>query len=116
MAARSQADALAGIAQQDCCTANDQPEQRAACRGAHAALSADARSLLLQMLRTDPSARISMAEVCTHPWFTRDLPPAALRMNDDCLRLSGADTGDLGGAAALLVSQAHAILLLLRSC
>lgn len=42
--------------------------------------------LLRRMLVPDPDQRITMANIQRHKWFTTNLPPEALTMNDDFLK------------------------------
>jgi serine/threonine-protein kinase SRK2 len=42
--------------------------------------------LLRGILAADPTARISMAQIMAHPWFSVGLPPAALTMNTVLVR------------------------------
>ena len=51
-------------------------------------ISPEARDLLLRMLCPDPRRRITVPQICQHPWFCQHLPAEALHTNDDCLRLS----------------------------
>ena len=51
-------------------------------------ISPEGQDLLLRMLYPDPSKRITVAQICQHPWFCCHLPTEALRTNNDCLRLS----------------------------
>ncbi|KAF8070863.1 SAPK1 [Scenedesmus sp. PABB004] len=66
------------------------------------AVSADAQDLLDQLLHPDEDARISLAGVRAHPWFTRPLPPrfAAALADMDAQRrdLAAAAAAEAGGA------------------
>lgn len=46
-------------------------------------LSAEACDLLDQLLQPDPSQRITIEELKQHPWVTKGLPAAALKMKED---------------------------------
>ncbi len=49
-------------------------------------MSADCLDILTRVLVAQPSARMSMEEIKTHPWFLKGLPPGALEMNDFLLQ------------------------------
>jgi len=48
-------------------------------------VSLEVCDLLRRLLVFQPSCRLSMAEIQRHPWFTENLPPRLLVMNDLCL-------------------------------
>ncbi len=50
------------------------------------AAAAEGRDLLQRMLLPDPSARIQLEQIMSHPWFTTNLPPEAATMNESYLR------------------------------
>lgn len=49
-------------------------------------MSADCLDILTRVLVAQPSERMSMDEIKTHPWFLKGLPPGALEMNDFLLQ------------------------------
>ena len=49
-------------------------------------VSSDCLDILTRVLVAQPSARMSMEEIKTHPWFLKGLPPGALEMNDFLLQ------------------------------
>ncbi|GAX72675.1 hypothetical protein CEUSTIGMA_g131.t1 [Chlamydomonas eustigma] len=48
-------------------------------------VSAESCDLLRRLLVFQPSERLSMADIQLHPWFTVNLPPNAVEMNELCL-------------------------------
>lgn len=48
-------------------------------------LSRECKELITEMLDPDDELRITMPEILAHPWFSVDLPPDALSMNDKYL-------------------------------
>ena len=49
-------------------------------------VSADCLDILTRVLVAQPSQRMNMEEIKTHPWFLKGLPPGALDMNDFLLQ------------------------------
>ncbi len=49
--------------------------------------------LLSRLLVADPAQRLSVASLQSHPWFTKNLPPRALSMNDTFLSATAPDGG-----------------------
>lgn len=49
-------------------------------------VSADCLDILTRVLVAQPSSRMSMEQIKTHPWFLKGLPPGALEMNDFLLQ------------------------------
>lgn len=49
----------------------------------HVRASGDLRDLLSKILVPDPSKRIAIAEIQSHPWYLKDLPPGVAEMNDN---------------------------------
>ena len=49
-------------------------------------VSADCLDILTRVLVAQPSQRMTMEEIKTHPWFLKGLPPGALDMNDFLLQ------------------------------
>ncbi|GLC41453.1 hypothetical protein PLESTB_001010000 [Pleodorina starrii] len=49
-------------------------------------VSPECLDLLRGILCADPTARLSMAQIMSHPWFSVGLPPAALTMNTVLVR------------------------------
>lgn len=56
--------------------------------------STEVRALLGAMLQPSPTARITIAGILAHPWFTTDLPPQLQSINADLAAGSGALSGD----------------------
>jgi serine/threonine-protein kinase SRK2 len=48
----------------------------------HVKLSEECRDLLRRVLVADPTKRISLDEVYSHPWYAKNLPPGVREMND----------------------------------
>ena len=49
-------------------------------------VSADCLDILTRVLVAQPSQRMTMEEIKTHPWFLKGLPPGALDMNNFLLQ------------------------------
>ncbi len=49
-------------------------------------VSAECLDILTRVLVAQPSERMTMDEIKTHPWFLKGLPPGALEMNDFLLQ------------------------------
>jgi len=49
-------------------------------------VSGDCLDMMTRVLVAQPSKRMSMEEIKTHPWFLKGLPPGALEMNDFLLQ------------------------------
>jgi len=49
---------------------------------AHVRLSDECRDLLRRVLVADPSKRITLDAVYSHPWYAKHLPPGVREMND----------------------------------
>ena len=49
-------------------------------------VSAECLDILTRVLVAQPSDRMTMDEIKTHPWFLKGLPPGALEMNDFLLQ------------------------------
>jgi len=49
-------------------------------------ISSECLDMLKRMLVAEPAQRISMAEIKSHKWFTRGMPPGALEMNEFLLQ------------------------------
>lgn len=50
-------------------------------------LSSDCRDLLRRLLEANHSKRITIPEICEHPWHRKGLPPKAIDMNDTYLQV-----------------------------
>lgn len=55
----------------------------------HVRASSDLRDLLSKILVPDPSKRIAIAEIQSHPWYLKDLPPGVAEMNDNLPTVPG---------------------------
>ena len=55
----------------------------------HVRASSDLRDLLSKILVPDPSKRITIAEIQSHPWYLKDLPPGVAEMNDNLPTVPG---------------------------
>jgi serine/threonine-protein kinase SRK2 len=56
------------------------------CLAQEVEVSADCLDILTRVLVAQPSERMSMEEIKSHPWFLKGLPPGALEMNDFLLQ------------------------------
>lgn len=48
----------------------------------HVKLSEDCRNLLKTILVADPTKRITIDQIYHHPWYTKNLPPGVIEMNN----------------------------------
>lgn len=55
----------------------------------HVRASGDLRDLLSKILVPDPSKRITVAGIQSHPWYLKDLPPGVAEMNDNLPTVPG---------------------------
>ncbi|KAK9862994.1 hypothetical protein WJX84_000588 [Apatococcus fuscideae] len=50
-------------------------------------MSEGAADLIRRMLVVDVEQRLTIQAIMQHPWFRKDLPKAALKLNDECLSI-----------------------------
>ncbi|MEW5307947.1 MAG: hypothetical protein WDW36_010314 [Sanguina aurantia] len=55
---------------------------------ADVAVSPECQDLLLRLLVADPSKRMAMGDILSHPWFLASLPSTALHMNDKFIAMN----------------------------
>ena len=53
----------------------------------------ECKDLISKVLIGDPASRFSVQQIQQHRWYTQDLPPGVIHMNDECLKLRDHSAG-----------------------
>ena len=56
-------------------------------------MTAECKDFLSKLLVANPKRRYTIKQIQRHPWYTKDLPPGVIHMNEECLKLRDEPTG-----------------------